>query len=390
MHRVIVFPGQVARETDILSTNRYAMEGMAAISGALFGLTPTITGFAAYPAPPGLFVAIGPGAMFAPMAVDASRYGSLEASGAVILKHAALTESLTLQTPAPAGAGQVAMHLIQARLAEVDEGASVIPYFNAVDPSMPIWGVGGNGLAQPTQRTIRVELGVKGSPGALPAAAVPPSPDPGWTPLYVVTVPAGAVSVPLRAISPHPAAPRANTGLMGTSPRFAAPARGVPPAAQADDDSIPTASWVRNVVESALSMPVYFAASGSDALGAAGTLHGYGSFDAPAGAAWFNEFGGFFTAPVSGIYGFSASVYASNSGDHVQDFQIVRTRPAVGVTQLAVARTHSGPSRGDFVGMSVAAVRCEPGDKVHIDRVTGDPGSSAEAKHFSGALIRRL
>ena len=64
MDRMLVYPGQLPLETDILSTNKYAMMGIAKLAEAVFGTSGvSLVGLPCTPGT-GLNVSVGAGQMY--------------------------------------------------------------------------------------------------------------------------------------------------------------------------------------------------------------------------------------------------------------------------------------------------------------------------------------
>jgi len=80
MDRVIVYPGSIPLDTDVLDTNRNAMLAFGALLAATLGLNPIVDGLGVTPAVAGgLSIRIGPGSITGLQRIDLSAYGSLPA-----------------------------------------------------------------------------------------------------------------------------------------------------------------------------------------------------------------------------------------------------------------------------------------------------------------------
>ncbi len=71
MNRILVWPGQVPQDSDILNSNRFAMVGLGVALQSILGSGTLVDGLACTPGT-GLSVNIGPGAIYSSAAVDAT------------------------------------------------------------------------------------------------------------------------------------------------------------------------------------------------------------------------------------------------------------------------------------------------------------------------------
>ena len=223
MDRPIVYPGSIPLDTDVLRAAQNAMVAFGSIAAAMLGTGTVVDGLACSPS--GLAVQVGPGAIFQSAPLEATPYGSLPADTAdSIVKCGINSQTTTTATLTPPGSvGQAINYLIEAQLQEADTGATVLPYYNAANPSVAYSGPGGGGAAQNTLRTQRVSLQVKAGAAATTGSQATPGADAGWTPLWIVTVNAGAVAVTPGNIAPHPLAPFVPTKLAQQRRRLTAP-----------------------------------------------------------------------------------------------------------------------------------------------------------------------
>lgn len=193
--RVIVYTNQVPYETDILRTNDYIMSAVGGLSSAVVGFgiseATTVSGLPCTPiSPPGLSVVVGPGTMYSLEYYDSTDYGVIPADtnpNHQIYKQAFNWDPVTLATPAPSGAGNYVIYLIEGIFTTTDVNNVSRPYFNSVDPTMPIFE---------NQYDTRYDsisfLAKAGNPAPSPT---PPTPDAGYTGLYYVTVANGQTSI---------------------------------------------------------------------------------------------------------------------------------------------------------------------------------------------------
>lgn len=192
MDRLIVSPSAIALDTDILSTNKNMMLAMGRLAQDMLGVGTSIGGAACTPGT-GLTVVVAPGGIYSFQNVDNNAYGSLGTDTAhQTVKQGTLFNAATLSCPAPTVAGQSINYLIEGQYQELDTNAAVVPYYNSANPLQPFQGPGNNGLSQNTLRQGLFVVQVKAGVSATTGSQVTPTPDSGWTGMYVVTVAFGA------------------------------------------------------------------------------------------------------------------------------------------------------------------------------------------------------
>ena len=159
MDRVIVYPGSIPLDTDMLSSNQNAMIAVGYLAQAVLGTSPVVEGLECTPtSPPSLTVSIGPGCVTQLSKVDTLAYGSLPSNTPDLVKMGINLASLQFKLDAPPTSGQAINYLIQATLQESDTSPVVLPFYNAANPSQPFAGPGNSGASQPTLRSQRVQL----------------------------------------------------------------------------------------------------------------------------------------------------------------------------------------------------------------------------------------
>lgn len=213
MDRQLVYPGAIPLETDLLNTNRYALIGLGRLAMDLFGVSTSVSGLACTPtAPASMSVKIGAGAIYALENVDDSAFSSLPANTTdQIVKQGILQTSAhkQLALTAPTTAGYSVIYLIEAAFSEIDGGNTVLPFYNASDPTVAYSGPGGSGAASSTVRQGAVNVIAK--PGVASATPVAPAVDSGFVPLYYVTVSYGQTTITTASIALAPNAPFLST-----------------------------------------------------------------------------------------------------------------------------------------------------------------------------------
>ena len=205
---MLVYPGQLPLETDILSTNKYAMMGIAKLAEAVFGTSGvSLVGLPCTPGT-GLNVSVGAGQIYQMANVDATAYSTLAADTThSILKQGVMLNAATLSCPAPGTVGQSINYLIEVQYQENDLNPVTLPFYNSANITAPFGGIGNNGQPNNTLRSGQCIVQVKAGVAATTGSQVTPTVDAGWTALYVVTVANGAISIITGNIAIYPAAP---------------------------------------------------------------------------------------------------------------------------------------------------------------------------------------
>lgn len=234
MDRLIQYPAQIPLVEDMLNAQRNAMVGVGHLAGATFGAnTVAASGFACAPGE-GLTLTIAPGALLAPGVVDASAYGTLAAVSSALVRQFISRDPVTLAVPA-AGA----TYIVSVTPLTVDTDDTVLPFYNAADPSVTYAGEGNSGLAAPTVRRDESVLSIG---TAVPAGAYP---------LWQIVIPAGSAAITANMISVAPGAPFYPT-LASVASRIVAPFNaqlavamgGYPLNAVVADPAAPGTFWV--------------------------------------------------------------------------------------------------------------------------------------------------
>ncbi|WNM08196.1 hypothetical protein RI056_15060 [Komagataeibacter nataicola] len=190
MDRQIVYPAQIPLDSDLLNAQRNAFVGLGHLAGMAYGEnTVSAGGFACTPGA-GLTVTIAPGSLLAAGVVDTTAYGTLAASGSVLVRQYISRDPVTLTVP---GAGGT--YTVYATPATVDTDDTVLPFYNAADPSVTYAGADNSGKAAPTVRQDVAQLGI--------GAAVPD----GAYPLWSVTAPAATTAIAADMIAQAEGAP---------------------------------------------------------------------------------------------------------------------------------------------------------------------------------------
>lgn len=209
MDRQIVYAGAIPLETDLLNTNKYTMIGLAKLASAIMGSSTYVRGLSCTPSSPAsMIVNVSAGEIYSLQNVDGTAYSSLAADTThSVLKQGIVMDSTAFTLTAPGTSGYSINYLIQATYNDTDSGATVLPYYNASNPSVAWSGPNNSGTAQNTVRSGVCTLSLKAGVAATTGTQVTPTPDTGFTGLYVVTVAQGATTVTASNISIYANAP---------------------------------------------------------------------------------------------------------------------------------------------------------------------------------------
>lgn len=215
MDRVIVYPGAIPQDTDVLWTNRRAMIAIGYALQAAFGTGTLVDGLACTPTSPAtLTVNVGLGSIISLEEVDPNAYGSLSADTNPLVKMGINGEASTPFTlTAPGTSGQSINYLIEASFEEADTGLTVLPYYNAANPSQPYSGPGNTGQSQNTEVQESVQLQLKAGAAAPTGSQTTPTVDNGWVGLWVITVNFGQTQITASSIFQYPNAPFINAKI---------------------------------------------------------------------------------------------------------------------------------------------------------------------------------
>ncbi|HFP7879350.1 TPA: hypothetical protein ACHD6T_002650 [Yersinia enterocolitica] len=203
MDRQIVYPGAIPLETDLLNTNRFTMIAIAKLAASVMGSNTYLNGLACTASSPAsMVINIAPGEIYSLQNIDSTAYSSLPADTAhSILKQGILLSATSFTLAAPSTAGQSINYLIQVAFQDVDSGATVLPYYNASNPSQAYSGPNNSGIAQNTIRSGVCSVSVKTGVSATTGSQVTPPPDAGYVGAYVVTVNQGQTTITSTSIN---------------------------------------------------------------------------------------------------------------------------------------------------------------------------------------------
>lgn len=217
MHRQIIYPGAIPLETDLLNTNKYTMIALAKLASAIMGSSTYVRGLACTPtSPASMVVNVAAGEIYSLANIDGTAYSSLAADTThSILKQGYVLDAQSFTLTAPSTSGYSINYLIQVTYADTDGGSTVLPYYNASNPSTAWSGPNNSGTSQYTVRQGLCTVSMKAGVAATTGTQKTPSPDTGYTGLYVITVAQGATTVTAANIAVYANAPFIpSTGLV--------------------------------------------------------------------------------------------------------------------------------------------------------------------------------
>lgn len=214
MDRQTVYYGQVARNADFLLAQQNTMVGLAKLSAGVLGLSTFTSAFTCTPTTPAsLNIIVTPGEIYQLENLEQSTWSSQSADTHTILKQGILLDALTFGITPPGTVGFSQNFLVECQYQDLDTGSVVLPYYNAVNPALPFSGPANAGTAQNTVRKGIAACQIKAGTAATTGTQTTPSPDAGWSGLFVVTVANGAATITSGNISTYSAAPFIPTTL---------------------------------------------------------------------------------------------------------------------------------------------------------------------------------
>lgn len=201
MDRVIVYPGQIPLDTDILFGQQAAGIALGWLAQTLLADTTHQTvgaGLTCRPtSPASMSVVCDPGTLMTYVPLEANAYGSIAADNVNSVMKMGINVAPTPLGPmvAPATAGQSVVYLVQAAMQEIDTDPVVLPYVDASNPAVPFSGPSNTAAAQFTRRRQRVNIQLKEGTPATTGSQTTPSADDGYSPMFTITIANGATSV---------------------------------------------------------------------------------------------------------------------------------------------------------------------------------------------------
>lgn len=219
MRRIETYVGVQVYEWFFSAQAQYNMVGLAKLSSALLGNGPIARGLLCAPtAPASMTVQIGKGEVYQQADLEATPCGTLPADTTdQILKQGIQLGTFTSPTfAAPTTSGQSINYLLEAQYQDEDlsldptTGTSPVVelFYNSDNPLAPWSGPNDSGAPSNTFRDGIVAWQIKPGAAAATGSQVTPTPDAGWSGLWVVTVPFGATTLTSTNINPFPGSSR--------------------------------------------------------------------------------------------------------------------------------------------------------------------------------------
>ena len=208
MDRVIFFDNEIMQTVDLLNMNKFALIGQSFQNAAMLGTSTVVAGLSCVPTgPASLQVVVNPGSIYQIDEIDATAYSDLGTDTNNVMKQGILFAAQTLTITPPSTSGFSQVFLVEAELADVDIGSTVLNYFNSANPSEPFSGPGNAGTPNNTIRACHCTIALKAGTAATTGTQTTPSPDAGFVGLFAITVPNGATAITSGLIVQLPTAP---------------------------------------------------------------------------------------------------------------------------------------------------------------------------------------
>lgn len=207
--RKLVYPGETLYDTDVLLGEFYKMMDVSWLAQSVLGnglSSPILfSGLACTPVS-GLTVNVAPGAMYESAVADSTTFGGLggglpaDTADTIFKQYLSLastaTNNFTLTNNLTVG--QYVYYMIEAQAVTSDVNPQPRQYFNISNPASPIT----NTEPETRQDYINFRL-VEGTPSSSNPPPVP-TPDAGYTGLYLILLTYGQVTIVTGNISPYP------------------------------------------------------------------------------------------------------------------------------------------------------------------------------------------
>lgn len=196
MDRVIVYDAALPQAVDILNTNMNAMLAQSFNNLAVLGSSTVVAGLQCIPTgPPSLSVTVTQGTIYQQDPIDQNAYGDLGTNSANVVKQGIVQNSTTLLVTPPSTSGFSQVYLVEVILSDVDAGQTVLSYYNSANPQQPFSGPFNSGTSQFTVRQCVCTITLKAGVPAATGSQTNPTTDPGFTPLYYITVSNGQTQI---------------------------------------------------------------------------------------------------------------------------------------------------------------------------------------------------
>lgn len=225
MDRQTVYNGELGISADFLQAEQNIMVAIGELIASLCGTATFVTGFSCTPTTPtaSLQVVLGAGCIYASAPLEATNWSSLNAntSNNVMKQGIALNAQTVPTLTPPSTSGFSQDFLIEVQYQDSDANSKVLPYFNPAiltTGGASNWaGPGNNGASQSTQRLGILAYQIKAGVAATTGTQTAPTPDSGWTGLYVITLANGQTQITSSSIAVASGAPFLNPPITATT-----------------------------------------------------------------------------------------------------------------------------------------------------------------------------
>ena len=209
MDRILAYVDENMLVEDFLNSEKNTMTAIGMALQMILGTGTWVDGLNCTPtSPASLQVLVAQGSIVTFGNIDGTAYGDLGSDTAhQIVKQGIVIGNTTFTIAVPVTSGQSQKYLIQAEFQEVDTGSTVLPYYNSSNPSVAWNGPSNSGTSQNTLRKGECVLSLKAGTAATTGTEVAPTPDAGFTGLWVIDVANGATTVVSGNITRYPGAP---------------------------------------------------------------------------------------------------------------------------------------------------------------------------------------
>lgn len=207
MDRPVIYAGQEqARSFDLLSGWLDEVEGLGQLLQGALGSSLTFVSGVKCTATGGTNLQLSAGRLLTWAPIDPTTYGSLPLSTAQAYVSGVFPATQVTLAASGLAVGLAQWCLIEATYSVVDDTPTDDPtggfllYYNSADLYSPLIGLHGNDLPQSTRRQAVSAIKLVYGATAILGAAVPPAPDAGYVPLYLILLTGGQTVIPQESI----------------------------------------------------------------------------------------------------------------------------------------------------------------------------------------------
>lgn len=200
MDRKIVYPYEQLADTDILQLNKGAYIALSKLASAILGTSTLLNGFTCtQTSPASMSVEVSAGEMYSLQATDATPYGSIPADAEQIVKQGISSATTVLNCSAPTTPGFSINYLVQIAFLTTDTDSGSRQFKNPDTGQITT-------LLKNQTRKDGVNITLKAGAAAETGSQNTPTPDAGYTGIWVITVDSGQSAITNSDISVYPGA----------------------------------------------------------------------------------------------------------------------------------------------------------------------------------------